>query len=152
MPRRRVAAAAGGIAAVAGLLSACDKPTPLVTVLAGNTVTRIQPQTYCFDTSHCRINSGTIRSIKASSGSAILVDVPRNVAGKTWEVQAVTPGTDGKFTSLKVDGASSGTISGRHSTRVQVPYGQGAYYLLVTAGTGTSSPGSWVAKVTVTSG
>lgn len=147
---RRAGAAALGLAATAGLLSACDKPTPQVTFLANNTVTRAAPQTFCLDSTpnSCR-NPAPATNIKARSGSTILVDVPRSVAQARWQVSAGTV-DQGKFTAIDSPGASSGVTSS-HSVRVTVPVltGAGSYVLLVGSVAG-GRPATWVAQVTVT--
>lgn len=151
MPRPvRLAAAALGVAAIATVLTACDKPTPRVTFLSGSTTVVVRPQTYCFDVQHCRVDtSSPVSSIKARPGTSMLVDVPRQVAAETWSVVAATEGTDQKFTQLQVDGASSGSISNEHSTRVVVPYASGSYYLIVRQESGGKDTATWIAKVSV---
>src|SRR2546427_6915377 len=100
MPRQiRAVAVAAGVVAVAALLTACDKPTPRVTVLSNNTVTVVEPQTYCFDSNpkHCRINTGTVKAVHARPGSELLIDVPHSVASKTWTVTSATQEAGGQF-------------------------------------------------------
>jgi hypothetical protein len=150
MHRRRVGACVVGIAAAAGLLTACSKPTPELTFLSGSTVTQVSAQTYCFDANpnHCRIgtNAKTTR-LKAVSGSSIMIDVPRVVAGRTWQASAYTVEADGKPTPISDATASSPVVHG-HSTRVQVPVLTGdASYLLAVQSKGL--PGSWIAQVDV---
>jgi hypothetical protein len=146
----RFAGAALGVAAVATLLSSCDRPLPEVSVLSGSTVVRVQPQTYYFDgPSSARVSSGTIRSIKAAGGNSILVDVPREIAGQQWQVSAVTIDAQGKQTALQVDGASSPVVTDTHSARVVVPFATGSYYLKVASANGKAA-GIWLIQVDVT--
>lgn len=154
MSRRtnRLAAAVLGGAALVATLTACDKPTPKVTFQSGSTSTQAQPQTYCFDLAHCRIStSNSVADLKASAGSTILVDVPRNVATNSWSVTAATVGSDNKYAQLQVDGTSSSTISDHHSTRVAVPFGTGQYVLIVKETRSGKDTATWVARITVTS-
>ncbi len=152
--RRRAAAAVAGIVAAGGLLAACSKPAPSITLLANRTVTVVQPQTYCFDANpnDCRIDPNAIGAVHAASGSAILVDVPRTVASSSWQVQAATTDSSGKFSAVDSPGASSPALSDQHSTRVVVPTltGTASYFLIVRAGAQSGSRGAWVARVTVT--
>jgi hypothetical protein len=147
----RVVAAAAGVAVLAGVLTSCDKPLPELSVLAGSTVVRVQPQTYFFNgPASTRIQSASVAQIKAAAGSSILVDVPREVAGKQWQVSAITLDSAGKQAAVAVDGASSPIVQNTHSTRVFVPYGSGTYYLKVQAQGGTAG-GVWLVEVNVTS-
>ena len=144
---RRVAAVAAGLAA-AGVLTACQKPLPEVTVLSGGTTTTVSPQTYCFDDKHCRFPRSEVGAVAAPAGSTLLVDVPREVAHAYWSVTSAVRRNDGTFRTLKGAAFSSGTVHDSHSTRVQVPDGIGSYYLVVTQ-LSSSSKGSWVAEVTI---
>ena len=146
----RLAAAALGVAAIATVVTACDKPTPKVTFLSGSTTTVVTAQTYCFDTQHCRVSSSTpVKSVRVTPGTSVLVDVPRQVASQTWSVVAATQGNDGTFSQLQVDGASSGSITHSHSTRVAVPYATGQYYLIVRQQSGGKDTATWLAKVSL---
>jgi hypothetical protein len=149
---KRLAAAAVGAAAIATVLSACDKPTPKVTFQSGSTSTQATAQTYCYDVAHCRIStSNSVAALDAKGGSTVLVDVPRDIASNSWSVTAATLGTDGKYTQLDLDGTSSSTITDSHSTRLAVPYATGQYVLIVRETRAGKETGSWVARITVKS-
>ncbi len=146
----RLAGAAVAVAGVMGLLSACDRPLPEVSVLSGSTVVRVQPQTYYFkDPQQARVTSGTVSTISASGGNSILVDVPREVADQQWSVSAITLDASGTQTALNAVGASSPRVSDTHSTRVVVPFGTGNYFLKVASAGGTAG-GVWLIQVHVT--
>jgi hypothetical protein len=148
----RFAAAALGAAALASVLSACDKPTPNVTFLSDNTVSVVSPQTYCFDTNpdHCRFStSKEIRVIHARGGSRILVDVPRQVATQSWTVTAATQSKN-TFTALGVAGDSA-TVSTGHTAKVTVPFGQGNTYYLIVKQAADGKTGAWLVEVDITS-
>ena len=44
---------AATLAAAAGVLAACDKPIPEVTLQSGSDATTVKAQTFCFDNNHC---------------------------------------------------------------------------------------------------
>jgi hypothetical protein len=149
--RTRSGALAVSLVAAAGLLAACDKPVPEVTVLSGATTTRIPPARYCFDAAgqHCR-TSDAAGTVRAQSNGTLLVDVPRTVADTHWLVTAYRRGASGKPTPL--DGYGSPTVlSGRHSIRLPVPYGEGTYYISVVQLSGPKQVGQWTATVEVLS-
>lgn len=150
MPRTvRLAAAALGVAAIATVLTACDKPIPSITVLAGHTTIRVAPAKYCYNgnTSTCR-TSTSAGSIKATSGSTLVVDVPREVAVDHWAVAAFVKDSTGKITTI--DSASSALVSGTHSVRLQVPQASsGSYQLSVQSFTGTTATGEWDVEVSL---
>jgi hypothetical protein len=79
-----------------------------------------------------------------------LVDVPRAVANSHWLVTAYRRTAQGKTTPLDGYGSPS-VITGRHSTRLPVPYGDGTYYLSVVELNGVKQVGEWTATVEVTS-
>lgn len=149
MPRsRRVLGAAAGLATAAVVLTGCEKPVPGVTILSGSTTTVVHPQTYCFDATHCRFPKSQVGKISARRGSTLLVDVPREVAGTSWSVTSAVQKSAGTFQTISGASYSSGTVHDTHSTRVQVPYGVGSYYLVVTQA-GGSSTGSWIAEIAI---
>jgi hypothetical protein len=132
--RRAIVTVAAGLAATAAL-TACDKPLPNLTVLSGSTTIVVSPQAYCADATHCHFPQ-------------LLVDVPRQVAGKPWVVVSASQKSDGTFEAITGANYTSGTITHRHTASVDVPYGVGSYYLVVTQKS-ASVNGSWVAEVTI---
>ncbi|MCW2495930.1 DUF2771 family protein [Jatrophihabitans sp.] len=144
---RALATAVVGIGAVASL-AACTKPLPNVTVLSGDTTVVVKPQAYCADQSHCHFPKGHVSTIKAAAGSSILVDVPRAVASKSWTLVSAVQKSNGTFQTISGANYQSGTVKNSHSTRVDVPYGVGSYFLVVTQKSATTN-GSWVAEVSI---
>jgi hypothetical protein len=113
MPRsRRAAAAVAGAAAITSLLTACQKPTPEVTVLGGGKVVTISPSNYCFDSSHCRTGKLELPTFTLGPDDKVMIDVPKNVADSGWQVEALSLADISKVLG------GSGTISGSHSFRV----------------------------------
>jgi hypothetical protein len=155
MPRRtistrlRVAAAVLGAGAIATVLSACDKPTPNITVFTGRTTIQVSPAKYCYDgnANTCRTTSAA-GSITATSGSTIVVDVPREVADNHWAVAAFVKDSTGKITTI--DSSSSAVVSKTHSVRLLVPQASsGSYQLSVQSFTGAAATGEWDVEVTL---
>ena len=83
---------------------------------------------------------------------AASVFVPRSMNSSSG-MRSATQSSSGTFTSLTEAGTQSAVLHDRHTTRVQVPFGSGDYYLIVTqAPRGTNkATGSWVARIVVTS-
>jgi hypothetical protein len=107
--RRPLVLAAVGVAAT-GLLAACDKPVPKLTIQSGAVSTQVTPTKYEFDASHLRTLPPDIPEITAKPNGTVLIDVPRAVAGRGWTV-----------TSLSLDGLKSigtETVKSHHSFRV----------------------------------
>ena len=145
--RRAIVTVAAGLAATAAL-TACDKPLPNLTVLSGSTTIVVSPQAYCADATHCHFPKSKVHDISATPGSQLLVDVPRQVAGKPWVVVSASQKSDGTFQAITGANYTSGTITHRHTASVDVPYGVGSYYLVVTQKS-ASVNGSWVAEVMI---
>jgi hypothetical protein len=141
--RRAIATTAALIAAVAGL-TACNKPLPNITVLAGSTTVVVSPQTYCFDASHCHVPNSHVPTVHASAGTDLFIDVPRQIADHAWSVSSGTFVNDTTFKTFVGDNYSTGAISNTHSTRVDVPYGEGTYSLVIKA-----DLSAWVVTVKV---
>jgi hypothetical protein len=137
---RRAGGLAVAVALAGGLLSACDRPVPQITLFADRTTTRVNATTYCFDSAHCRQNS-TEASVAATAGSTILVDVPRQIANAQWLVSAYTVDSSGKKTVI--DGAGSSLLHDTHTVRLLVPTSSGAYALSIQSFDGTTPTGIW---------
>jgi hypothetical protein len=123
----RIAARAVGVGAAAAgalLLTGCDKPVPKITVQAGSFSTTITPTTYCFDRGHCRASTRIdLPVVGTGPDDKVLVDVPREVAGRGWSV-----------TALSLDGTKnlggSGPIRDSHSYRVASNANDGAPFIV----------------------
>jgi hypothetical protein len=145
----RLAVAGVGLTAVAALLTACDKPTPSITVFTGSTAIKVNSAKYCFDgNAHTCRTSSAIGQITATSGSTIVVDVPREIANNHWAVTAFVKDTTGKITTI--DASSSSVVTGTHSVRLPVPQASsGGYQLAVQSFTGNSATGEWDIEVSL---
>ncbi|MEO8888422.1 MAG: DUF2771 family protein [Jatrophihabitantaceae bacterium] len=121
---RRAAAAVAGAAAISSLLTACQKPTPQVTVLGGGKVVTISPSTYCFDSTHCRAGKLELPSFTLGPDDKVMIDVPSAVADRGWQVEALSLADINKVLG------GSGPISGSHSFRVASNTGNGDPFLV----------------------
>jgi Protein of unknown function (DUF2771) len=128
--RARTTVAGLALLITAGLLTACDKPLPTLTVFSGSTAKKVEAQPVCVTAATpCSPNSGKITELTAKSGGQILVDVPKKLASAGWLVTAFTVDTAGK--STPINGAGSSPVNGDHSVRLNVPITTGGYFLEV---------------------
>jgi hypothetical protein len=130
------------------MLSACQKPSPRVTVFGdGKSVVVIAASyTYTGGTTRIAGSNAPVAQISVRAGTELLVDVPRSLADHAWIVAAYTSDANGKLTAL--DGAGSQTVSGKHSVWLNTPEdGSGEYFLNVTQLTGGNGTGAWVLRV-----
>ena len=95
--RRRLSASLGAIAALA-LLTACEKPTPLVTIYSSGTSINDEALSYCFPGQDparepgtegaCRFDTeGRVAKVlEVRPGEEVLVDVDRELSESGWVV------------------------------------------------------------------
>jgi hypothetical protein len=124
-PRRAPLATVGAVAAAAGVLAACHKPLPEITVVGAGRVVTVPPSAYCFDANACR-KPGTTKLpvVAVPADDKILVDVPRAVKSRGWQVRALSLTEDGKQIG------SSGPITDSHSYKVTSGAGGGAPFIV----------------------
>ncbi|SOD70437.1 uncharacterized protein DUF2771 [Jatrophihabitans sp. GAS493] len=145
---RRIGVIAAVTLAAAGVLSACDKPVPLVTVLANNTATQLTPQVYCFDPQSCRKSGENPEPVKARAGSTISIDVPKSVADKAWLVSAYSLDDSNKATAI--EGAGTTLLHDQNNARINVPFTGTTYYIAIQQTDGKTATGIWQAAVQIT--
>ncbi len=108
--RRRLAAVVGVSAALVGL-TACERPTPAVTLYSGDTSTYDEAFSYCFDgqdpskqpgeAGACRFDSERVPDVlTVRPGDEVLVDVDEELTGNGWFV--VLRGAGGQASRLAV--------------------------------------------------
>ncbi|MEO7260301.1 MAG: DUF2771 family protein [Jatrophihabitantaceae bacterium] len=133
--KSRVLAAGLGLAATAAttVLAGCSKPQPSITVLSDNRSEIVRAQPACTVLGSCQPVQSRVPQVRATAGSQIMLDVPKELADAGWIVAAFT--SDGKTnTALTTPGAASQPIQGQHSVRLRVPSATaGSYYLQVTS-------------------
>ncbi|MGN6605703.1 MAG: DUF2771 family protein [Jatrophihabitans sp.] len=145
---RRPLALAGVLVASVGLLAACDKPVPQVTVQSGSDSTTVDYLSFCFDKDHCHYRKGAGGTLHVAKGATILVDVPRAIAKGQWSVRSAQFVGNGTAKALQDPGVNSGVRKDTHTARLQVATSVNDYYLVVTSANGTQV-GQWVAEVKV---
>jgi len=89
--RRRAVAAAGLVSAGLLVLSACDKPTPRVTVTVGST--SVSSEAACYDDGNdlgkakatkCALQKGDVKTIKVRQSETLRVGVDPEVGDTGW--------------------------------------------------------------------
>lgn len=119
----RVLGITGALASTLAL-AACDKPVPEITVQSGATAMTVTPTNYSFDASHSRTSQLNLNEITARSGGTVLIDVPRQVVGRGWAVNAIS--LDAKHTVV----GGSGAIRDSHSYRVAAQSNNGNPFIV----------------------
>lgn len=141
-----------GLVAATVLLTGCDKPQPAITVLSGNQATRVPAQPTCtiLPRDNCALDAARQRTVRARSGSHLLLNVPSELADRGYLVAAYT--TDGKTnTPLTTPGASTGPTTGKLALRLAVPAEtQGSYFLQVSALPPSRRLTTWLVLVQLT--
>src|SRR4249920_930590 len=86
-----------GAAVATSVLTACDKPLPQITVVGAGRVVTVAPSSYCIDATTCR-KPGTTRLpvVTVPPDDKVLVDVPRAVKSRGWQVRALSLTDGGK--------------------------------------------------------
>ncbi len=138
---------------MAGLVTACQKPLPTITVSGDGKSVIVDAARYQFPGGplHLPITDvGDAPSIRVRAGSQLLVDVPRTVADNAWLVAAFT--LDSASKSHPLAGAGTATaIRDRHTTHLSTAAaGVGSYYLQIAEIRGASQAGGWIVHVTTT--
>jgi hypothetical protein len=89
--RRRAVAAAGLVSAGLLVLSACDKPTPRVTVTVGST--SVSSEAVCYDdgddlgkakAAKCALEKSDVKTLKVKQSETLRVGVDQKVADTGW--------------------------------------------------------------------
>jgi hypothetical protein len=135
--------------AVLGLLAACDKPSPNVTLQSGATSIVVEPQLYTYTGGPLRIKDNSIGHLSVNEGGTILVDVPKTVAQSQWLVQSGIFPSPGTFAPTTAD-QSPIVHHDDHSQRINVEGAAGStYYVVVKQYRNTKNVGVWVTEVKV---
>lgn len=142
------------LALIMGLMSACQKPFPTITVSGNGHSVIVRAARYEFTGGkmHQPIKDvGEAPGITVRAGTQLIVDVPSTVANNAWVVAAYTLDSASKAHPLA--GAGSATaIRGKFTTHLSTtPAGVGQYYLQVAELKGTAEIGGWIVRVTTTS-
>jgi hypothetical protein len=87
-PRRRLRTTACAVGALLAL-TACEKPTPLVTVVSGGASVYTEASTWCFedqDPPECSEHEPGTPSLSVRGGETIGIDVDKELAEEGWQI------------------------------------------------------------------
>ncbi|MHB8961334.1 MAG: hypothetical protein ACYDAN_17115 [Candidatus Limnocylindrales bacterium] len=96
-PRRRLLAVAAATSAAAALLTGCEKPAPIVTVVSGGSSAYTEAAAFCFDEDQtlesggCAQRSGELTELPVRPGERIGIDVDGEVAERGWQLVISDP-------------------------------------------------------------
>jgi hypothetical protein len=124
---------------VAGLLifTACQQPTPLVTIQSGARSVHDEATAYVRNGKEVR-GSTSAKVLSVRPGALVGIDVDGKIADHGWSVHITTPGTKTGTTST----VDSSTLAGQHHFSFNV--GSGTTQLVISEnGTGASPQGLW---------
>ena len=93
--RRRLLAAASATFAVT-VLTACEKPAPIVTVVSGGNSVYSEAAAYCFDDAtladgQCSVRSDEVKTLEVRQGERIGIDVDKELVERGWQLEIVDP-------------------------------------------------------------
>lgn len=128
--RRRLAAASTALGAILGL-TACEQPTPLVSLYSGGTTLQDRAFSFCFpgqdpqrmagEPGACRYDSERKPLVlQVRPGDSVLIDVDKDLADAAW------------FATLRVEGKEGSRIAVQeeHTGRIQPDFNQGPQQFL----------------------
>lgn len=96
-PRRRLLAAAAATSAAAALLTGCEKPAPIVTVVSGGTSAYAEAAAFCFEEDQtlegggCAQRETEVTELRVRPGERIGIDVDGEVAERGWQLVIADP-------------------------------------------------------------
>lgn len=138
------------IVASGGVLVACQKPLPTITVYGDGKSVIVDAAAYQFSggPTHRQISDfEQAPTITVQAGSQLLIDVPKTVAQHTWVVAAFSLDSSGASTAIEGAGTPV-PLHDQYTARVSTaPIGVGQYYLQVAEIRGITQVGGWVIKV-----
>ena len=88
--RRLTAAVTAGVALV--VLTACESPAPIVTVVSGGESRWTEASTYCFEgqstqEANCAVRATEVTELAARPGEQVGIDVSKDVAERGWLIE-----------------------------------------------------------------
>lgn len=97
--RRLPALAASGLALL--VLTACEAPSPSVTVVAGTNTVRNEAALFCFEGQSladdtCRSEDTQLKQLKVRPGQQVGVDVDKDIAERGWYLELAPAGGQGQ--------------------------------------------------------
>jgi hypothetical protein len=94
--RRRLLAAASATAALVAL-TGCEKPAPIVTLVAGGESVYTEAATFCFEqdvtleSGECAQRQSSLTPLSVRGGEVVGVDVDKEVAERGWQLELQDP-------------------------------------------------------------
>ena len=109
-----------GVVALVVLLAGCgSSPPSKVVVGSGLSSTAITAQPKCVTAGSCEPDQSKMPTVTAKAGSAVQLDVPKELMKSSWLAQALNPDVKtGNLTAI--DGAGT-TVTLAAQARIQVP-------------------------------
>lgn len=146
-PARRLQAAAATLAGLA-LLTACEKPAPLVTVVNAGRSVYAEANVYCFEgqsnaDGNCANRRDDVPTLAVSGGQPVGVDVAKPVVERTWRIELTDTAAPAQGQKRRLDVS---TIQDGHYLSFTAPAIEpgGALLLTVRAlGAEGQSTGEW---------
>jgi len=96
-PRRRLLAAAAATSAAAAVLTGCEKPAPIVTVVSGGQSVYAEAAEFCFDegqtldSGQCAQRATEVTELAVRPGERIGIDVDGELADRGWQLVISDP-------------------------------------------------------------
>jgi hypothetical protein len=92
MSRRRRLSAAVSAGSLLLALTACERPSPLVTVVSSGNSVHSEAQVYCFEgqsvqEANCATRAEQVKELRVRSGQPIGIDVDKEVAERGWLIE-----------------------------------------------------------------
>lgn len=96
-PRRRLLAAASATSAMVALLTGCEKPAPIVTVVSGGTSVYSEAAAFCFDEDQtleggkCAQRATETKQLVVRPGERVGIDVDKELVDRGWQLVISDP-------------------------------------------------------------
>lgn len=96
-PRRRLLAATAATSAALALLTGCEKPAPIVTVVSGAQSVYTEASVFCFDegqtldSGSCAQRAGDVTEVTVRPGERVGIDVDGELADRGWQLVIADP-------------------------------------------------------------
>lgn len=95
--RRRLLAAVSATSAMAALLSGCEKPAPIVTIVSGGSSVYSEAAAFCFDEDatlaegECATRESQVRRLEVRAGERVGIDVGKELVDRGWQLEIADP-------------------------------------------------------------
>lgn len=96
-PRRRLLAAAAVTSAAAAVLTGCEKPAPIVTVVSGSSSVYTEASVFCFEeeqtleSGQCAQRATDVTEVAVRPGERVGIDVDGELADRGWQLVIADP-------------------------------------------------------------